>query len=178
VKTSLGVVTIVASSDAEARRRERELQETLPIEELTTALTAELGLAPTAFGPDDRIIIADLPELDPDRVFSVGFGTSTRALIGQEPRTAGELIYRSAGGAGHRLVVGSAELVADDLENWFRSGATDGFTVMPADTAVDFENFAQHVVPILQQRNLFHRRYRDATLRERYGLPSLTNRKL
>jgi hypothetical protein len=67
-------------------------------------------------------------------------------------------------------VVGSAEQVADDLQAWFEAGTADGFTIMPADTAVDLENFATLVVPILQSRGLFQREYAAPTLRERLGL--------
>ncbi|SUA44777.1 hypothetical protein [Nocardia africana] len=42
---------------------------------------------------------------------------------------------------------------------------------MPADTAVDLENFATGVVPILQRRGLFQWEYRERTLRARLGLP-------
>jgi alkanesulfonate monooxygenase SsuD/methylene tetrahydromethanopterin reductase-like flavin-dependent oxidoreductase (luciferase family) len=85
-------------------------------------------------------------------------------------RAVRELVQRGAGGSGHRLLVGSAEQVADDLQSWFAAGAADGFTVMPADTAVDFENFARLVVPILQERGLFQKDYTAPTLRGRLGL--------
>ncbi len=41
---------------------------------------------------------------------------------------------------------------------------------MPAATAVDLENFATLVVPILKERGLFQRVHRTSTLRERLGL--------
>jgi hypothetical protein len=46
---------------------------------------------------------------------------------------------------------------------------------MPAETAVDLENFAKLVVPILRERGLFRRDHRPSTLRDRLGLrfPSL-----
>jgi FMN-dependent oxidoreductase (nitrilotriacetate monooxygenase family) len=167
VKVSLGVVVLVDASAAAARRREQELYATLPITSLAAALTANLGLPPGRFGPDDPISAADLPEVIPDGAFSAGFSVSLRALIAEAPRTPRELVQRGAGGAGHRLLVGSAEEVADDLEAWFAAGAADGFTVMPADTAVDLENFATLVVPILQKRGLFQSSYDDRTLRGR-----------
>ncbi|MFC4069514.1 NtaA/DmoA family FMN-dependent monooxygenase [Actinoplanes subglobosus] len=171
VKISLGVVVLVAATEAEARRRERELYDTLPIERLTVALTRNLGLPDGLFGPDDPISPADLPEGIPDGAFSAGFSVSTRELIAEGPRTPREVIQRGAGGSGHRLLVGSAEQVADDLQAWFEAGTADGFTIMPADTSVDFENFARLVVPILQERGLFQRDYADPTLRGRYELP-------
>ncbi|MEV5297985.1 NtaA/DmoA family FMN-dependent monooxygenase [Amycolatopsis methanolica] len=167
VKVSLGVVVLVAETEGQARRREQELYATLPIERLSAALVANLGLPPDRFGPDDPITVADLPDRVPESAFSAGFSASTRALIADGPRTPRELVQRGAGGSGHRLLVGSAEQVADDLQAWYEAGAADGFTVMPADTAVDFENFARLVVPILQERGLFQTGYRHPTLRAR-----------
>jgi alkanesulfonate monooxygenase SsuD/methylene tetrahydromethanopterin reductase-like flavin-dependent oxidoreductase (luciferase family) len=137
-------------------------------------LAANLGLPEGKFGPDDLITAGDLPAAVPEGAFSAGFSASTRALIAERPRTPRELVQGSAGGAGHRLLVGSAEQVADDLQAWFEAGAADGFTVMPADTAVDLENFARLVVPILQERGLFQTEYGHPTLRGRLngGKPS------
>ncbi|MQY22245.1 LLM class oxidoreductase [Nocardia macrotermitis] len=143
----------------------------MPVERLTANLLGGLGPRPGSFGPDDPIELADLPETIPAEMFSTGFSESTRALIAAGPRTPRELIERSAGGSGHRLLVGAPDQVADDLQEWFEAGAADGFTIMPAETVVDLENFATGVVPILQQRGLFQREYRDRTLRARLGLP-------
>ncbi|MFI5934658.1 NtaA/DmoA family FMN-dependent monooxygenase [Actinoplanes sp. NPDC051494] len=173
VKISLGVVVLVAATPAEARRREQELYATLPIERLTRELVHGLGL-PATFGPDDPISVTDLPAAVPDGAFPAGFSASTRALIAQGPRTPRELIRRGAGGSGHRLLVGSAREVADDLRSWFEAGTADGFTIMPADTAVDLRNFAELVVPILQEYGLFQKDYDDPTLRGRLGLPAVT----
>ncbi|QIZ38870.1 NtaA/DmoA family FMN-dependent monooxygenase [Saccharopolyspora sp. ASAGF58] len=171
VKTSLGVVVLVAATEQEARRREQQLYATLPIERLTAALLRNLGLPHGEFGPDDPIAADDLTGTVPGGAFSAGFSSSTRALIAEGPRTPRELIQRGAGGAGHRLLVGSARQVADDLQSWFEAGAADGFTVMPAETVVDLENFANLVVPILQERGLFQDAYGHRTLRGRLGLP-------
>ncbi|MGW6697499.1 NtaA/DmoA family FMN-dependent monooxygenase [Nocardia sp. NPDC055049] len=171
VKISLGVVVLVAATEDEARRREQELYDLLPIERLTAALLGNLGLPADSFGPDDPISVDDLPDAVPAGAFSTGFSISTRALIAEGPRTPRELIQQGAGGSGHRLLVGSAEQVADDLASWFDAGTADGFTIMPAETAVDLENFATLVVPILQERGLFQKDYSAPTLRARFGLP-------
>jgi hypothetical protein len=142
VKVSLGVVVLVAATEAEARARAERLFATLPIERLTAQLLTNLGLPEGALGPDDPMASADLPEAPPAAAFSAGFSTSTRALIAECPRTPRELIIGAAGGSGHRLVVGSAKQIADDLEAWYRAGTADGFTIMPAETAVDLEQFA------------------------------------
>ena len=64
------------------------------------------------------------------------------------------------------LLVGTAASVADTLEDWFTSGACDGFIVTPTHHPGMFEEFARLVVPELQRRGLFRRDYAGATLRE------------
>jgi len=171
VLVSLGVVVVVAATEAQARERAARLFATMPIERLTAQLLADLGLPQGSHGPDDPITVDELPDSVPAQAFSAGFSASTRALIAQRPRTPRELVVGAAGGSGHRLVVGSAEQIADDLAAWYAAGAADGFTIMGAETAVDLPNFAQLVVPILQDRGLFRRGYPPGTLRERLGLP-------
>jgi FMN-dependent oxidoreductase (nitrilotriacetate monooxygenase family) len=82
-----------------------------------------------------------------------------------------ELAGRNSGGSGHLRAVGTPEQVADLIEEWFRSGAVDGFTLMPDVTADGLPTFVDHVVPILQERGVFRREYEGRTLREHYGLP-------
>lgn len=146
------------------------------MEDLCARLVRGLGVDPGRVGPDDPIHATDLPAELPDAPGgSTGFGTSTRDLVisasaAGRPVTPRDLVERSAGGAGHRLVVGTPEQIADDMETWFQAGTADGFTVMFADTAVDFERFATQVIPVLQDRGLFHRGYPARTLQERLGL--------
>ncbi|MDN3450342.1 NtaA/DmoA family FMN-dependent monooxygenase [Planococcus sp. APC 3906] len=71
----------------------------------------------------------------------------------------------------HPVVAGTAVQVADFLEEWFLAGATDGFSVVP-DMAYDgVADFVEQVVPILQERGLFHKEYEGKTLRENMGVP-------
>ncbi|MGP0047392.1 MAG: LLM class flavin-dependent oxidoreductase, partial [Solirubrobacteraceae bacterium] len=72
----------------------------------------------------------------------------------------------------HRIVAGTPEQVADDIELWFRSGAADGFNVMPDAIQGGTEAFLDHVVPELQRRGLFRTEYRGTTLRDHLGLPA------
>jgi FMN-dependent oxidoreductase (nitrilotriacetate monooxygenase family) len=71
----------------------------------------------------------------------------------------------------HPVVAGTPVQVADFLEEWFLAGACDGFSVVP-DIAYDgVADFVEHVVPILQDRGLFHKDYEGKTLRENMGVP-------
>lgn len=67
-------------------------------------------------------------------------------------------------------LVGSAEDVADHIQEWFESGAADGFTVIPPYLPGALDDFVDLVVPELDRRGLL-RPVRDGeTLRERLSL--------
>lgn len=63
------------------------------------------------------------------------------------------------------LVVGTPAQVADMMEDWFKSGAADGFILPPTVFPTTFEEVAMMLVPELQRRGLFRTRYAAATLR-------------
>src|SRR5215472_670779 len=78
---------------------------------------------------------------------------------------------RLGGGRGHRTFAGTPEQVADTIQEWFESGAADGFNVMPAALPSGLEAFAEHVIPIFRKRGLFRTEYTGQTLRDHYGIP-------
>ena len=66
--------------------------------------------------------------------------------------------------------------IADELEHWFRSGAADGFNIMPPVEPASLDDFVALVIPELQRRGLFRTRYEGRTLRENLGLRWPANR--
>ncbi|MBP3089124.1 LLM class flavin-dependent oxidoreductase [Corynebacterium sp. sy017] len=71
----------------------------------------------------------------------------------------------------HPSPVGTAEEVADHLTEWFEAGAVDGFWYSPDAYEDGIDAFVDNVVPILQERGLFHTDYEGSTLREHLGAP-------
>jgi len=71
--------------------------------------------------------------------------------------------------------VGSAQTVADALEEWFRAGAADGFNIYVSKPS-QFRRFIDEVLPILRERGLARSEYEGTTLREHLGLPKPENR--
>ena len=67
-------------------------------------------------------------------------------------------------------MAGTPERVADVMEDWFTSGAADGFNVMPPIIYEQLELFASEVVPILRKRGIFREDYEGRTLRDHLGL--------
>ena len=79
--------------------------------------------------------------------------------------------------AGHRATllqgprfVGTGVEVADQMEEWFNSGACDGFVIAATHTPGAYEDLTRMVVPELQRRGLFRRQYEGTTLRDHLGL--------
>ncbi|MGW6195784.1 NtaA/DmoA family FMN-dependent monooxygenase [Kribbella sp. NPDC055110] len=171
VKVSLGVIVLVGETKEDARRRADELYATLAIDDLARGVLTALGLPDRDL--DEPIRFDELPEIPVAEAGSVGFQVSTRALLAERPLSARELA-RHAPGSGHRLLIGTASQIADDLESWWRAGTADGFTIMYADTAVDFPRFARLVVPILVERGLFAPAKTGTTLRDRLGVTPWT----
>ncbi|TNV22554.1 LLM class flavin-dependent oxidoreductase [Buttiauxella sp. B2] len=69
---------------------------------------------------------------------------------------------------------GTAQQVADGLQQWFESHAADGF-IIQGGTPDTFPRFVDEVVPVLQARGLFRKEYPGTTLRESLGLANPIN---
>ena len=85
-----------------------------------------------------------------------------------------QLAQRLGGYAGTSLL-GTAETIADEMEDWFTSGACDGFTVMFPYLPAGLDDFVDKVVPELQCRGLLRTSYQGTTLRDHLGLPRPAN---
>ena len=68
-------------------------------------------------------------------------------------------------------MIGTAKNVADRMEEWFTTGAADGFNIMAPLLPRGLSDFVEHVVPELQRRGLYRRAYQSSTLRGNLGLP-------
>ena len=77
---------------------------------------------------------------------------------------------------GRHEFIGTAEHVADTMQDWFESGACDGFMLSGAVLPQGFNDFVDEVLPILKERGLFRREYEADTLRGNLGLPKPENR--
>jgi alkanesulfonate monooxygenase len=71
---------------------------------------------------------------------------------------------------------GSPAQVADEMEDWWRSKAGDGFTIMAPVQPRGLRDFVDLVVPELQRRGIFRKEYEATTLRGHLGLPDAPSR--
>lgn len=72
------------------------------------------------------------------------------------------------------LIVGTPEQVADYLQEWFESGAADGF-IFREEFPHMARKFVDSVVPVLQARGLYRNEYQGTTLRDNLGLRKPAN---
>jgi FMN-dependent oxidoreductase (nitrilotriacetate monooxygenase family) len=93
-----------------------------------------------------------------------------------EGLTIRQLYQRIAGGRGHYQIVGAPKDVVDLMEEWFTTGAADGFNVLPPFFPNSLDEFVDLVVPELQRRGLYRLAYEGKTLRENLGLPRPASR--
>ncbi|MCU1529300.1 MAG: Nitrilotriacetate monooxygenase [Frondihabitans sp.] len=163
-----GLSTVIGSTEREAAERRELLSELVPEPYALARLSGQLG-----FPLEDLDLDAPVPTdrlVAPEQAGgSQTFYAAVLGLIEREKPTLRQLLRHLGGGAGHRIVVGTPERVADDIEHWFRSGAADGFNLMPDVLPSGLDDFADHVVPILQDRGLFRREYEGETLRSHLG---------
>ena len=99
-----------------------------------------------------------------------------RAQAQREGLTIRQLYERVAAGNAGRVLIGSAEQIADDMQEWFENGAADGFNICPSHLPGGLDDFAALVVPELQRRGLFRTEYEGTTLRQNLGLPPYLSR--
>lgn len=71
----------------------------------------------------------------------------------------------------HPVIAGPAIEAADQMQEWLEAGAVDGFWISP-DIDDGIDAFVDGVIPILQERGIFHSDYGGSTLREHLGAPA------
>ncbi|MGW5578553.1 LLM class flavin-dependent oxidoreductase [Micromonospora chokoriensis] len=173
IKILPGIVPAIGATEAEAHALEEELDRLIKPEYARQQLATTLRVALEDLDLD-RELPADLPSEDEIEGAKSRY-TLIVTLARRERLTVRQLIGRLGGGRGHRTFAGTPEQVADAIEQWYREGAADGFNIMPPVLPSGLETFVDHVVPILQRRNLFRTEYTGTTLREHYGLARPTN---
>ncbi len=165
LKIMPGLSPVLGRTQAEAEDLYAELQDLIE-PQLGLALLSGMagGLDLSAYPLD-----GPLPELPPSNAMK-----SRQALFidlaRRENLSIRQLYLKVAGARGHCTLVGDPRQIADHLEQWFTSGAADGFNIMPPLLPDGLDRFVELVVPELQRRGLFRREYQGRTLREHLGL--------
>src|SRR5579864_5521002 len=160
---------VVGDTVEEARAKRARLDSLVYYDNAIASLSIALGHDASRFDPDGPL--PDIPESNAsksarERVIEVAR---------REKLTVRQLAQRLGGYSGLAMV-GTPKTIADEMEEWLMTEASDGFTIMFPYLPEGLDDFCAKVVPELQRRGLFRRDYEGRTLRENLGLPRPENR--
>jgi FMN-dependent oxidoreductase (nitrilotriacetate monooxygenase family) len=171
-----GLSPVIAGTETEAKRLARELGDLTDPEVGRRRLSGRFGGHDFSHLPLDRPLA---PEDFPDPGTVEAARSRTEVIVGlvqREKFTLRQLLAYLAGARGHYTTAGTPEQIADLIEDWFTTGAADGFNLMPPLLPVMLDVFVAEVIPLLQKRGLFRTAYEGTTLREHFGLARPENR--
>jgi FMN-dependent oxidoreductase (nitrilotriacetate monooxygenase family) len=144
----------VVSTEEEAKRKHEELDEQAGSE-------AAIAFASSTMGTDLSQIDLDKPlaEHNTDSMQGIlkGFAESAE----DKSWTFRDMVRK----IGSDRIVGTPEHIADELQKW-RDAGVDGININTQDVENTY-TFLEHAVPVLQQRGLMQREYRNGTLRDK-----------
>lgn len=165
LKIMPGVFPVVGRSEAEAQDKFEQLQDLIHPEIGLALLSNYIGNFDLSVYPLD----GPLPDL-PVTNASLSRQQLLVDLARRENLSIRQLYLRVAGARGHWQLVGTAEQIADQLEERFLNYGADGFNVMPPTVPGGLDDFIELVIPELRRRGLFRSEYEGRTLRENLGL--------
>lgn len=154
-----GMMFIIGSTDEEAYRKWADLEEFRSQEAQTAYFSSLSGMDLGRYDPSTplRDILEEIP----------GIRGAFLAMInawpeGSEPTVKDFLTSLSL----PQMVVGSPETIAGKLSEYQAAGV-DGVQIMNALMPQSYEDFFDHLVPVLQAKGLMQSAYRPGTLREK-----------
>lgn len=166
IKVLPGLFPLIAETDEEAHRIERERAENLDIDKLLV----QLGRAFNYHDFSQYDLDAPFPDLTGVTLNSYKGAAERIIRTAREEKLTLRQAARRGQNPGGKGFVGSPETIANEIERWFTGRAADGFNVVVG-APDEFALFRERVVPILQSRGLFRTEYAHDTLRGHLGLP-------
>jgi FMN-dependent oxidoreductase (nitrilotriacetate monooxygenase family) len=154
-----GASIIVGRTEAEAKQKLAEYRSYADPVAVLAHASAGLGVDLSGYPLDEPL---RYQENDANR-------TAMEALTRNKERTytPRQIAEEMSLSARNLLIVGSAEQVADELAGWMAETGIDGFNIARMIMPETLETFIDLVVPLLQERGLYKRAYREGTLREK-----------
>ena len=147
----------------EAIKRRKELDGLVHLDSAIASLSIALGHDASLFDLDKP-----LPEVPESNASKSGRDRAI-ALARKDNLSVRELAQRLGGYSGAAMV-GTPKTIANEMELWLESEASDGFTIMFSHLPGGLIDFCDQVIPELQRRELFRKDYQGKTLRDNLGL--------
>lgn len=165
-----GIRPIVGVDTADAERRYQQAVELVSIDDALVAL----GRPFNDYDFSGHDLDAPFPDLgDLGSQSHKGSSDQLKRIAREEGLTLRQVALRFS--APKRDFVGTAEEVANAVQDWFEHDAADGFIINSL-LPDGLQRFTELVVPVLQARGLLRREYEGQTLRDNFGLTVPDNR--
>lgn len=158
IYTLLSIVT--DSSDAKAQQKFKEYQSYGSYDGALTLLSGWSGVDFSQYQPTDKVeyiqtnaiqsLLDSYVNADPNRVWTIEEIANWNSVGGNGP-----------------VLVGSAETVADALQEWVTETDVDGFNLAYILAHQTFSDVVEFIVPELQKRGVYQTKYAHGTLREK-----------
>lgn len=164
-----GAFVVVGDTMEEAQKKRDVLDGLVHYESAIAGLSVILGTDASKFDPDGPL--PSIPESNASksaRDRMVEYAATHKVTVRQ--------LAQRVGGYGGLSFVGTPVTIADQMEEWLTTHASDGFNVMFPFLPQGLDDFVDKVVPELQRRGIFRKEYEGRTLRENLGLPRPKNR--
>ena len=156
IKFFQGLYVVAGSTEEEANRKAADLDEWIDYDAQLSHMSGAVGID---FGHED--LDTPVGELKTEGVQSiVGW---IRDLVPDRPATLRDVAHYTATNS---RIVGTPEQIADVLAQWQAAGV-DGINLVNAEIPTSYDDFVDHVIPVLEQRGLAQREYADGTLRHK-----------
>lgn len=165
IKFFAGIMPTIAPTKREALDRRGQFVEP-GIRQRVRYLGTMLGLGLTADDLDRPLAEAELAAAQANPADP---RSGTALQIAREGWSVRDILYHGIIDY-HPSPIGPAEVTADHMQEWFEAGACDGFWLSPDVYEDGIDTFVDQVVPLLQQRGLFHTDYEGDTLRDHLGI--------
>ncbi|MHA3055994.1 LLM class flavin-dependent oxidoreductase [Acinetobacter sp. ANC 4633] len=158
IYTLLSIVTDI--SDAKAQEKFKEYQSYGSYDGALTLLSGWSGVDFSQYQPTDKVeyiqtnaiqsLLDSYVNADPNRVWTIEEIANWNSVGGNGP-----------------VLVGSAETVADALQEWVTETDVDGFNLAYILAHQTFSDVVEFIVPELQKRGVYQTEYAQGTLREK-----------
>ena len=157
IKIYVGVAVVPGRTEAEARAKYAEYLAHASPEGGLAHFAASTGVDFAKYGLDEPIAFGNTNAIQ----------SAAQAAQQQGLTTRRKLLEQFSLGSRYTTIVGDASQVADELERWIDVGEIDGFNLTRIVVPETWEDFANLVVPELQNRGRYRTQYTEGSFREK-----------
>ena len=171
IKVLPGCSPVIGETEAEARSMHKQLNDLINFEVGVMQLQELLpGVNLARYDLDEAVPAEDFPLTSTVQVMQSRYDLY-RYMSVERGYTIRQMIEHNCTAGGHWAPVGSAERIAEEMEERFNAGGCDGFNLSALYQPGGVQRITNLLVPALQQRGCFRTEYEEGTLRDNLGLP-------